>query len=167
MPVCSSIHRDQPASALKCQDQRQTQPHSLWKILETHVLFVLHKLLARPYCWRQHSISQWIQRRWADAWLDFTLLTRVHGTERYFVKLPEEKGNHHPNNKPVIHKGDLPAGSLFWLDLKPAPWRGTLTLLSLPRTRDWIGHGPRVKPNNVLLKDHSNETTPSNILLYP
>lgn len=42
-----------------------------------------------------------------------------------------------------------------------------LTLLRWPWTWDWIGHEPwRILNITDLLKEHSNKTTPNNILLY-
>lgn len=45
-------------------------------------------------------------------------------------------------------------------------WNLCLTLCRWPRTWDWIGHGPRRKPNMVLLKKSINKISPNGILLY-
>lgn len=107
----------------------------------------------------------------------------LHGSGRCFALYWREEKNddqYCTATDPATYNSDLPTRntgtnimevtdqSLIRLKVHSMKWNPYLAVLKWPRSWEQINHRPRRKPTiSILLKDHSNETTPNGISLYP
>lgn len=154
-PNCSSLVTNEASSTeirlhLSCWPK---ESHRTLQTTQAVTKAALHKLTARPHCWRHHHTTHrtW---SWTDAYTEPFIVRLWY--RKVLCPLPREWHKLQPATDPLISNGVLPAGMLWhwtheanrrlsWLKAHSTRWSPYLTLLGWSRTWDEIAQGPRVK----------------------